>query len=55
VRDVVPATVREIEDVVEGQHAAIYRDHPFLEPKDQVGWLRGLLESERVRGVLGLG
>src|ERR1700758_1354914 len=32
VRDVAPATVREIEDVVEGQHADLYRDHPFLQP-----------------------
>jgi hypothetical protein len=54
VRDVVPAAVRQIEDVVEGQHAAIYRDHPFLQPRDQVGWLRAMLESERVRGVLRL-
>src|SRR5687768_15967307 len=37
VRDVAPETVREIEDVVERQHAAIYRDHPFLQPPDQVG------------------
>src|SRR5438874_7526164 len=28
VRDVAPETVREIEDVVERQHAAIFRDHP---------------------------
>src|SRR3989440_743676 len=30
VRDVAHETVREIEDVVERQHMAIYRDHPFL-------------------------
>src|SRR5262245_10793191 len=54
VRDIAPATVREIEDVVEGQHAAIFRDHPFLQPADQVGWLRRLLQSEGVRGALHL-
>ena len=54
VRDVVPETVREIDDVVERQHAAIYRDHPFLQPADQVRWLRRLLESEAVRGALDL-
>jgi len=54
VRDVAPATVREIEDVVERQHADIYRDHPFLQPADQVAWLRRLLQSEDVRGVLHL-
>src|SRR5258706_4418032 len=50
VRDVAPEMVRDIEDVVERQHAAIYRDHPFLQPADQVGWLRRLLENEAVRG-----
>ena len=40
-----PETVREIEDVVERQHASIYRDHPFLQPPDQVAWLRRILES----------
>ena len=54
VRDVAGETVREIEDVVERQHAAIYRDHPFLQPADQVGWLRRMLESEDVRGALHL-
>lgn len=54
VRDVAPRMVRDIEDVVEGQHAAIYRDHPFLQPADQVGWLRRLLENEAVRGALHL-
>ncbi len=54
VRDVAPDAVREIEDVVERQHVAIYRDHPFLQPADQVGWLRRMLESEEVRGALRL-
>jgi DNA-directed RNA polymerase specialized sigma24 family protein len=55
VRDVAPETVRKIEDVVERQHAAIYRDHPFLQPADQVRWLRRVLQSEEVRGALHLG
>ena len=54
VRDVAPDAVREIEDVVERQHVAIYRDHPFLQPADQVGWLRRMLESEELRGALRL-
>jgi RNA polymerase sigma factor (sigma-70 family) len=54
IRDVAPTTVREIEDVVEGQHAAIYRDHPFLQPADQVAWLRRLLDSEQLQGALHL-
>jgi len=54
VRDVAPATVREIEDFVERRHADIFRSHPFLQPQDQVGWLRRLLESEDVREALHL-
>jgi RNA polymerase sigma factor (sigma-70 family) len=54
VRDVAPETVREIEDIVERQHVAIYRDHPFFRPSDLVSWLRRMLESEDVRGALHL-
>jgi RNA polymerase sigma factor (sigma-70 family) len=54
VRDVAPEAVREIDDIVERQHAAIFRDHPFLQPADQVSWLRRLLESEDLRGALHL-
>jgi RNA polymerase sigma factor (sigma-70 family) len=54
VRDIAPETVREIEDVVEQQHADIFRDHPFLQPADQVGWLRRMLEGEDLRGALRL-
>lgn len=54
VRDVAPETVREIEHAVERQHAAIYRDHPFFQPPDQVGWLRRMLESPDLREALRL-
>jgi len=54
VRDAAPATVRGIEDVVERQHADIFRDHPFLRPADQVGWLRRTLEGANLRGTLHL-
>lgn len=54
VKDVAAETVREIEDVVEEQYAAIYRDHPFLQPSDQVSWLRRMLESDDLRGALHL-
>ncbi len=54
VRNIAPAAIREIDDVIEQQHAAIYRDHPFLQPTDQIGWLRRMLESEHLRGVLNL-
>jgi RNA polymerase sigma factor (sigma-70 family) len=54
VRDVAGETVRKIEDVVERQHAAIYRDHPFFQPSDQIHWLRRMLESEELRGFFPL-
>jgi RNA polymerase sigma factor (sigma-70 family) len=47
-------TVRKIEDALELQYAAIYREHPFLQPSDQTGWLRQMLESEQVRSALDL-
>jgi RNA polymerase sigma factor (sigma-70 family) len=54
VREVAGDTVREIDDVVEQQHAAIFRDHPFLQPADQTDWLRRILETPAVRGALHL-
>jgi RNA polymerase sigma factor (sigma-70 family) len=54
VRDVAPETVREIDDVVEREHVAVFRDHPFLRPTDQADWLRGLLERDNFRGALHL-
>jgi len=54
VKDVAAETVREIENVVEGQYAALYRDHPFLQPSDQVSWFRRMLENQQVRAALHL-
>jgi hypothetical protein len=54
IKDVAAETVREIDDIVEGQYAAIYRDHPFLEAADQVNLLRQMLESQEVRAALHL-
>ena len=45
-------TVREIEDLIERQYAAIYRAHPFLQPADQVEWLRQILGRPEVRTAL---
>ncbi len=47
-------TVREIQDVVDRQYANIYREHPFLQPSDQVYWLRRMLENQEVRAALNL-
>jgi RNA polymerase sigma factor (sigma-70 family) len=54
VRDVVPETIRAIEDVVERQHAEIFRDHPFLQPPNQIDWLRRILQTDNLRGILHL-
>lgn len=54
VRDVAGETVRDIEDVVEQQHAALYREHPFLRPADETQWLQRLLQRADVRGTLRL-
>src|SRR5438874_8696291 len=54
IRDIATESVREIEDVVERQHVAIYREHPFLQPPDKIDWLRRVLKSEDLRGALHL-
>ncbi|HEX3148768.1 MAG TPA: RNA polymerase sigma factor [Gemmataceae bacterium] len=54
VRDVAGEAVRDIDDVVERQHVAIFRDHPFLQPSDQIEWLRRILESRQLRAALHL-
>ena len=54
IRDVAGETVRKIDDVVERQNAAIFRDHPFLQPSDQIHWLRRILQSSEVRAALHL-
>lgn len=54
VREEAVGTVREIEDVLDRQYAAVYRDHPFLEPHDQVDWLRRVFDRPDVRTALHL-
>lgn len=54
VRDVACETVREIEDVVERQHMALYHDHPFLLPVDEIHWLRRILQREDFQRMLKL-
>lgn len=54
VREVAGEAVREIDDLVEQQHAAIYREHPFLRPADEIDWLQRMLQRDDVRGALHL-
>jgi RNA polymerase sigma factor (sigma-70 family) len=55
VREEASGTVRGIEDVLDRQYAAVYRDHPFLEPRDQTDWLRRVFDRPDVRTALHLG
>ncbi|MBN9519281.1 RNA polymerase sigma factor [bacterium] len=54
VREEAAGTVREIEDVLDRHYAAVYRDHPFLEPRDQTDWLRRVFDRPDVRTTLHL-
>jgi RNA polymerase sigma factor (sigma-70 family) len=54
IREAAADTVREIEDVLDRQYAALYRDHPFLSPSDQTTWLRQILDRPEVRTALHL-
>jgi RNA polymerase sigma factor (sigma-70 family) len=54
VRDVAAETIREIDDLAERRHAAIYREHPFLQPSDHIDWLRHMLDLDDMRGALHL-
>jgi uncharacterized protein (DUF849 family) len=54
IKEIAAETVREFESLVEGQYAEIYRDHPFLQPSDQVNWFRRMLENQNVRTALHL-
>jgi RNA polymerase sigma factor (sigma-70 family) len=47
-------TTRTIEHALDQQYAALFREHPFLEPTDQVGWLRDLLSNGDMGKALGL-
>ncbi len=54
ISDAAVDTIRTLEDAVEAQYAAIFREHPFLEPKDQTQWLRQLLNQGDFQRALNL-
>jgi hypothetical protein len=45
ISDAAEGIVRTIENTVEEQYAAIFREQPFLEPMNQSDWLRQLLDK----------
>jgi len=49
VKEAAAATARAIDDVLDKEHAAVYREHPFLTPPDQAKWLRQMLDNPDVR------
>ena len=54
VREVAEDTYHHVEDVVEQQHVELFRDHPFLQPADEIEWLRRMLKREDVQRTLRL-
>ncbi len=54
IRSIAGDTYISLEGLVEQQHAALFREHPFLEPKDQILWLRRMLDQSGVRRSLNL-
>ncbi len=54
IKEAAAGTVREIDEFVDRQYAAIYRQHPFLQPADQIDWLKRLLDRADIRTALHL-
>ncbi len=54
IRNVACDAFAQIDAVLDQQYAALYREHPFLEPKDQILWLRKMLEQRGIRESLNL-
>lgn len=54
IRSVAADTYAQIDNVLDQQYAALFRDHPFLEPKDHILWLRKILEKRDFRDTLHL-
>ncbi|MBX3419028.1 MAG: RNA polymerase sigma factor [Pirellulaceae bacterium] len=54
IRSVAASTYAQVDDVMDRQYATLFRDHPFLEPKDQILWLRQMFEQRSFRDTLHL-
>ena len=54
IRSVAAEMHAQIESFMEQQYASLFREHPFLEPKDQIDWLRKMLEQRSIRETLHL-
>lgn len=54
VRDTVPHTVRELDQAADQAYTDVFLDHPFLQPRDPVSWLRKLFAHPDIRTALRL-
>jgi RNA polymerase sigma factor (sigma-70 family) len=54
IKEAATDTVREIEDGLDRHYAAIFREHPFLDPPDQAEQIRRVLDQPGVRKTLNL-
>jgi RNA polymerase sigma factor (sigma-70 family) len=54
VKSLAAGTVRSIENALDEQYSAIFLEHPFLEPKDSIAWLRRLLDQVEFKNGLHL-
>lgn len=54
IRSVADDTYAQIDTTVDQQYATLFRNHPFLEPRDQIHWLRRILEKRSLRDSLDL-
>lgn len=54
ISNVAADTSAQIDSVLDQQYRALFREHPFLEPQDQILWLRRMLEQHGIRETLHL-
>jgi RNA polymerase sigma factor (sigma-70 family) len=54
IKDAAADTVRAVDDALDREYAAVFREHPFLEPSDQVEWVRRVLARPDIRTALHL-
>ncbi len=54
IESVSPSRSRELDDLIERRHAALYREHPFLSPADEAEFVRKLFASPELRETLDL-
>lgn len=54
IRETAARTYAQLDGALDQQYAILFREHPFLQPQDQVLWLRRMLEQHGMREALHL-